>query len=617
MKILVFDKNTSKNKFTNYGYGKVDSVVSCVETEELNGRYDIELIVRVTCKKAKYLNKWAILWVDGQLFRIINKQINTSENTIKVVANHIFYDINAGFVPDTKAMDKTVAEAMYIGLPDDFKAMFEVSSDITKKNNLYFVKNNGVESVFAIIDRWEEGELIRNNFSYSINKAKGKDTGVTFTYKKIQAITVDEDITDVVTRLYPTGKDGISLEEKYIVVPNWSDEDYPPFHITREVKFDKAESTGILRELAIKEANRIGLSRMNIKIDVNELLKIREYSDKPELMNVQVGDIVTVKHPKLDLRVKVKVIKTVRDRKINTLTIELGQPNSSFFASVDNGRVEVPEVDLDGYKEKMFYYSNVKDIVIDKFQGMSQEICKITYGVSELTNLTLMVNIFLDCIEEGRAEVAMLLDNVTQEFIPKVNFEAGKRFLTYSLPIIGVKPNVAHDLVLIMKAEDETNIKIKAGHIHVMLRGQGVAGGNGGELPHANVEEILDMTKYEFESLDTKDIDILISKRIPRRVNVLERFRLEHKVTEAIDVQGSAGVHIISKGYTRPISISDFIIDNEVFEVNDGIVKVKNVEHISTIRESEIILENGIVQEIDLVDRKKWNSIQGGGFIVE
>ena len=232
MKIIIYDKNTTKGNFTNYGYGKLKLVKKCEITEELNGRYDVELIIDMNDSKSSFLTKWTILSIDGQLFRIINIINNDKENTIKIYAKHIFYDFSYGFVEDKRAEGRTMQEAMQIALPDDFATTYEVSSDIETLNTLYFVKNSGTENIFSLIERWGMGELSRDNFNISINKNKGSDNGVTFTYKKIDAIEITEDVDEVITRLYPTGKDGLTLKEKYIYIPNWSKDDYLPFHIT-------------------------------------------------------------------------------------------------------------------------------------------------------------------------------------------------------------------------------------------------------------------------------------------------------------------------------------------------------------------------------------------------
>ena len=73
MKVIVYDKNTKKGGFNNYGYGKLRLLKKCEITEELNGRYDLELIIDREDPKAHYIKKWALISVDGEIFRVVDK----------------------------------------------------------------------------------------------------------------------------------------------------------------------------------------------------------------------------------------------------------------------------------------------------------------------------------------------------------------------------------------------------------------------------------------------------------------------------------------------------------------------------------------------------------------
>lgn len=612
MKIIVFDKNTSKGHFTNYGYGKLNLVLSCIITEELNGRYDLELEVSNLDSKVKYLKKWAILYVNGQLFRIVNIVKMDKEFKTKILANHIFYDINYGFLPDYRADGKNVQEALYIGLPDEFKNVFDVSSDITELNNLYFVKNNGVENVFGIIDRWGQGELIRDNFSITINKNKGKDKGVTFTYKKIDEIEITEDVTEVITRLYPTGKDGISLKEKYIIIPNWNDEEYPPFHITREVKFEGVETEGELRAIANKEAERLGLVNTNFKINVNDLMKVDEYKDKPELLEMEVGDIATIKHPVLNLRVKVKVIKKTENLVDGSIVVELGQPFKSFFDSVDNGKTSVPTPDMTAYKDRISYYSNGLEEIVKKDEV---SICYLRYGVEERTNVVLFFNAFVDCKVSGTIRFSVWINNTKVEFDPVIDLEKGNRLISFSYPLISVENNVEQNLE-IRAWSDNGEFRLPVGSLHIMLKGQGVSGGNGGERPHAEVIEVREFDKLHDIKISSNE-GVQFVKISPMEVSMLERLGYDKLRKKETTVKDLVDVMLVSTGYLRPIDDHNYIYNEKIINVSGNIMTVKTVEHISNSKISENQFEIGCLQEIPLLNRLEWNSIEESEFINE
>lgn len=471
MNILIFDKNTQKGEFNNRGYGKLTLIEKCEITEELNGRFDVELIVSLDDSKNKYLTKWAIIYVEGQLFRIINRVDNDLDNTTKVFAKHIFYDINYGFIEDQRAEGKTIEEAMQIGLPSDFK-YFNVSSDILDTNTLYFVKNNGAENMFSIIERWNQGELVRDNFNIAINKSKGNDNGVTFTYKKIDAIEITEETEEVVTRLYPTGKDGISLQEKYIYIPNWNEEDYLPFHITREVCFEGAENEGDLRILAQKEAEKIGLSRVNFTIKVHDLINTTLYENMPDLMKVEVGDIVTIKHHKLNFRVKVKCIKKVNDIINNKLKLEFGQPSKTFFDGIDNSNVKFDIPDTSNLRNELFYYFNGADI---KLKNKDIQLAAIKIATSVQTNLMCHVTINPLIEIEGLLKLRITINNKDIQFSPLIDLEQGYRMVSFSVPFIAVEGGQTQAVKL--WGEFSGAGVIPANSLHFSITGQNVAMG--------------------------------------------------------------------------------------------------------------------------------------------
>lgn len=530
MKIVIYDKNTKKGEFNTYGYGKLRLVQRCEVTDELNGRYDSELIVNREDSKAKYLKKWAIISDDGQLFRIVTKFDNDKDNTVKVFCKSIFYDIQYGFTEDSRAEGKTVEEAMQIGLPEDFKKDFEVSSDIAVANTLYFVKEYGADNMFSIIDRWEQGEIVRDNFKISINKSKGRDNGVTFTYKKIDAIEITEETDQVVTRLYPTGKDGVHLQEKYIYIPNWNEEEHLPFHITREIKFEEAENEGDLRILAQKEAEKIGLSRVNFTIKVNDLANTSLYRHMPNLMKVETGDIVTIKHSKLSVRVKVKCIKRVHEKVSDNLTLEFGQPSSNFFDSIDNSKIDMVIPDTSKLKNELFYYFNGSDI---NLKQTDSQLASIRIATSVKTNLMCHVTINPLIQVPGLLKLRITINDEDIQYAPIVNTIEGYNLLSFSIPFIAVEGGQTQ--VVKMWGEFEGVGIIPMNSLHFSITGQNVAMGlikiepfTGARITH----------KFDFSDVDNIDtigklkVNELKYEKVINDVSIEVTDRIDDLITE-------------------------------------------------------------------------------------
>ena len=265
----------------------------------------------------------------------------------------------------------------------------------------------------------------------------GNDTDVLIKYgKNIQGLKITVDTVNVVTKLYPKGANGIKLTEKYISIPNWDSELYPPFPIVRKVEFKDAQDEVILRSLATELANTIGLSSINIQIDFIELSKIKEYENYKSLESVKVGDIVTVKHSEFDIDVKVKVIKIKKDilTGLNT-KVELGQPLDNFITSIDPTQIIKTVTDDLGNQVAqaltfMLYYANSQVLQVNT---ISKQFIYIGVGAVANTNLTLLLAIYGVSEQECTITIKIQLDNKDITFTPKVKLQQGDN--TIGIPL--------------------------------------------------------------------------------------------------------------------------------------------------------------------------------------
>ena len=176
------------------------------------------------------------------------------------------------------------------------------------------------------------------------------DRGVLVAYgKNIVDIEETLDLDGLCTRLMPVGKDGLLLPEKYIDSPYIGNYPNPKIKV---VEFSDCENEADLR-LAGQQYmfnTKIDIPQFNYKIDLLELSKTEEYKNYAVLERVYLGDIVTVKHFRLNLDLKAKVIKIVK----NDLT----------------GRTE--KVELGSFKP------NIATGINSAIQGVKQEIVKVT-----------------------------------------------------------------------------------------------------------------------------------------------------------------------------------------------------------------------------------------------
>jgi phage minor structural protein len=378
--INLYDKN--EINFNHNGLVVLNNCKSCFITEDLNGQYELELeypllepndrigtitptrIVgrnlvgetgtSMSSEKYIYLLEDNIIKANGQLFRIYRKQ--KTLDGIKVNARHIFYDLLDNFLEDVRptnlngagALDWTLTHTQYT---HPFSSMSDVSTVATK----YFIRKNPVEAILGkegIISAWG-GELVRDNFAIKLLQARGLDRGVLIAYgKNIQGIEETLNIDGICTRLMPIGKDGLLLPEKYIDSPYINNFPHPKI---KTIEFSNIETVEELRAAGQKYMldNKIDIPTSNYKVDFLELTKTEEYKNYAILETVNMGDTVTVKHSKLNIDLKCKVIKIVKNVLTNRIEkVELGSFKENIATSINNS-IQTVKTEIENTKSSL------------------------------------------------------------------------------------------------------------------------------------------------------------------------------------------------------------------------------------------------------------------------
>jgi phage minor structural protein len=340
--------DSAATDFNNNGLVVLSNCKSFFTIENLNGMYEIEFDYPLddSGKWQNILEGNIIKNSDGQLFRIYHK--SKSLEGIKANARHIFYDLLDNFLEDVRPTNLSGIGALtYILSQTQYAHLFTAIGDVGGSNTKYFVKKNPVEAIMGqdgIIANWG-GELVRDNFTISLFNARGLDRGVLISYGK-NIIGIDEtiDLDSVITRIFPTGKDGIELPEKYIDSPYISN--YPNPKI-KEVQFSDLDNETDLRATAQAYfiASKCDIPSSNYAIDFVELSKTVEYSSYAVLETVYLGDTVTVRHSKLSMDLKCKVISIKKNDITGRIEkIELGnfKPNlANSFSNITNMMVNL------------------------------------------------------------------------------------------------------------------------------------------------------------------------------------------------------------------------------------------------------------------------------------
>lgn len=296
---------------------------------------------------------------DKQLFRIYD--VSKDDDGIIASAFPIFLDArNDCFLWDVRPSNVTGQTALNQMITNK---KYSASSNITKTSTAYYVQKNLIEALNgdddnAFLKRWG-GEIAYDNYKIIVNDRIGSDNGLKVEFG-FNLLGVEEQINneDIVTRIIPKAYNGY-------ILPNNETVDSPlinnyPIVYTRVIEYqdikliDDAQEddteNGItvcntleelyaaLRTRAQEEyENEIDLPQITYNVDMVDLSKTDLYKDYKDLLKVNLGDTVHVKHRKLGIETSARVITLNYDcitKKVESLV--LGDYEANYFNDVSS-----------------------------------------------------------------------------------------------------------------------------------------------------------------------------------------------------------------------------------------------------------------------------------------
>ena len=196
---------------------KILQATKCKVFKRDNGEYYVD--IECSSDYAEYIKSNNIVVcptpTGEQPFRFLNPEINKTK--IKVKAKHRYYDSENYLIKDSNVVDKNCNQALeHLNAATDNESPFTTLSDVTSINSFRCVRKSLNEAVNVVLERWG-GHLVRDNNIIAIRSSIGADNGVTIRYgKNLKEIQKTEDWNNVVTKLLPVGKDGLTLDEVYL-----------------------------------------------------------------------------------------------------------------------------------------------------------------------------------------------------------------------------------------------------------------------------------------------------------------------------------------------------------------------------------------------------------------
>lgn len=326
--ISVYPSN--EKLFANNGIKILKPLQALIKKED-NGNYYIDLKDYVD--NLEYYQSGMIVRANTpwgyQCFRLTNLEINNSIITVR--GYHLYYDTANYIIADSYVVDKNCNAALdHLKQGCDAVPPFTLLSDITRINSYRCVRDTLEQAIQVVIDRWG-GHLVRDNWTIEVRDEIGQDRGVTLIYgKDIKSISQVEDWDNVITKILPVGKDGITLPEVYIEL---EDELYDiPY--SKVITFDQTEidegsfedSNGDLDEEAYNDALILDLrNKANNYLNDNKLPKVNYAVDTYITDISDIGDTIYVKHPRCNIDLTTNVISIEYDCILEKYTrIEFG-----------------------------------------------------------------------------------------------------------------------------------------------------------------------------------------------------------------------------------------------------------------------------------------------------
>ncbi len=289
-------------------------------------------------------------WSDKQLFRIYNK-VKTITGVV-AYARHIFFDLADTTLIDVRPTDKDGQQALDIILEN---TPFTGNSNIDTISTAYYIRKNIVEALASddensFVKRWG-GERYLDNYNLTINTSIGEDRGVRVEFGyNLAEIEEDVSLDEVVTRIIPTGYDGIILDgsKPWVDSPNinkYANIKQKVINFSDVKVKENVEDEEGFETLALAQAELIARCNLlfeggidtpliNYNVDMINLADTTAYKNYQMLEYVGLGDTVTCKHGDLDIDIKARCISyewEVVGEKTKYTNIELGNFKENYF----------------------------------------------------------------------------------------------------------------------------------------------------------------------------------------------------------------------------------------------------------------------------------------------
>ena len=366
--------NATETVFDSYGLGEIDANKATV-TRERNGNYSLYIEYPVGGSLAPLFKQDMRIKADAgvrtknQTF-YISRIVKDSSHVIKIYAKHISHltetmgivhgttvvgDANAALARWSESLVGGVEFRTWSDIETEGKASWTVDKFKTAREAL-----GGVEG--SILDVWG-GEYEFDNTTIKLHRRLGRQSPTVLEYgRNILSAEDDEDANSVYTSVYPfatytpesqsheEGKESkaqdpvtVTLSEKIVDsqwVGQYAERRVAVVDFSSKYGDKQTPNAESLRTFAKEymKTNRIGIPKINTKIEYVDLAKTLDYADMSQMEEVELCDILPIYYPTIGLTNDENKVVVVNYDVLNDRneSIELGTIGQSMRSALTN-----------------------------------------------------------------------------------------------------------------------------------------------------------------------------------------------------------------------------------------------------------------------------------------
>lgn len=297
---------------------KMVEVVSLIETFEISAARYIDITVKEL--PDDFADGWYVYtlplgetdWINCNKWRADkHNSIHSEEGLLyEIHAENIYCELIDESKETYQVLNSTATNAITQALGNTLWSLGTV--DVEGKHDLTIGEQKSVlEILNKIAKRWWGELYFRDDRKVDFRPLIGSDNNLWFRYdKNIKDIDVEYDGQGVVTRLYPYGRDGLTIESvnnglKYLDSSRIND--YPRPKIG--TLFTQRENAQNLKEFALNYLAEVEIPKTTYSLNITDLSTLTKYSAE----KFAIGDIITIYDKKLGLNIKTRIKKITRD----------------------------------------------------------------------------------------------------------------------------------------------------------------------------------------------------------------------------------------------------------------------------------------------------------------